>query len=147
MGLLLMLALAGACGPREAGIAGPGALPEHAPNPVVEALRLRPPVGLRPDGDGVLFRLSVRGGGNDVMLSLEEDGRVVRVDDTSVFSSTADYTTWRLSPAGVARMVEAVENSGVLAVRPNRDSGDVEPETGRTVSLFAGPPPPRPTTS
>ena len=86
------------------------------------ALRDRPRSPVSGD-DGVLFRAVLPDG---VMVSLEEDGRVVYVLDTTVTSSTEDYESLRLDGEGTTR-VRALVFDALL-----------EPDEETGVSVFHG---------
>jgi hypothetical protein len=67
----------------------------------------------RPIGE-VILRLSLTGGWGlprpgGLHLTIEDDGRVVRVTDTTVFSSTRDYTSLRIDQAGILRVLRMLE--------------------------------------
>jgi len=97
---------------------------------------------LEPAGD-VVLRLSLTGGWDlplqrELHLSLEDDGRVVRVTDTSVFSSTDDYTSLRLRPAGIARVLKTVRPL-LDTSREDLDGGAGVSPTDRSAWLEVGP--------
>lgn len=94
-----------------------------------------------PDGR-VLLHLSVRGawevpGTETVELTIEDDGRVVRVTDTTVFSSTDDYTSLRLSRAGVMRVLAEVTTLFPAAL-DDLDGGATISPTDRAARLEVG---------
>ena len=96
-----------------------------------------------PTGE-VVLRLSLTGGWGlsarpDLHLSIEDDGRVVRVTDTSVYASTRDFTSLRLSPDGVVRILGSVRP--LLAARSDDLDGGagVSPSTDRSAWLEVGP--------
>ena len=69
----------------------------------------------------VVLRLSLTGGWDllvptDLHLTIQDDGRVIRVTDTSVFSSIGDYTSLRLTDEGIRRVLGLVRD--VLEARP-----------------------------
>lgn len=99
---------------------------------------------VQPDRDpmqGVVVRLSMPGGwelpeAGTVHLTIEADGRVVRVADTSVFSSTTDYSSLTISSAGIARVLDMVVESGILtAPRSLFDGGAGVSATDRSATL------------
>jgi hypothetical protein len=117
----------------------PAAVREAALDQLIE--RLADPAH-EPSGE-VILRLSLTGGwdlpGNaDLHLSIEDDGRVVRVTDTSVFASTDDYTSMRLTPAGMIRVLEAVRPL-LASSRDDLDGGAGVSPTERSALLQVGP--------
>jgi hypothetical protein len=108
----------------------------------LEALRERITHPDRNPSEGVIVRLSVTGGWelqDDTVahMTIEDDGRVVRVGDTSVFSSTDDYTSMRLSETGVQRVVERVADI-VAAPAGSLDGGAAVSPTDRSAVIEVG---------
>ena len=92
--------------------------------------------------DEVILRLSLTGGWGlpdpeGLHLTIEDDGRVIRVTDRSVFSSTRDYTSLRLDPAGVARVLQMTERL-LPARREDLDGGAGVSPTDRSAWLEVG---------
>jgi hypothetical protein len=94
-----------------------------------------------PSGD-IILRLSLTGGWglperSELHLTIQDDGRVIRVADRTVFSSTDDYTSLRLSRDGIARVLEMI--GGLLAVdRDDLDGGAGVSPTDRSAWLEIG---------
>lgn len=77
-----------------------------------------------PVGDeGVVLSIGIHAGYDTETLSVDSQGWVVRVSDTSVTTTVDDYVTWRLTRAGLKRLLRAVERTGVRAAAPG-DLGD-----------------------
>jgi hypothetical protein len=90
----------------------------------------------------VVLRLSLTGGWGlpdpgELHMTIQDDGRVIRVTDRSVFSSTGDYTSLRLSPSGILRVLEMMAD--VLPVeRDDLDGGAGVSPTDRSAWLEVG---------
>ncbi len=69
---------------------------------------------IKPGPDGTLLRLNVREGDRELQLSIEDNGRVVAVTDTSILATPDDYRTWQISPTAVDILVTLVEASELL---------------------------------
>jgi hypothetical protein len=96
---------------------------------------------VEPSGE-VLLRLSLTGGwglpaSGELHLTIEDDGRVVRVTDTSVFSSTDDFTSARLSRDGIRRVL-ALTRELLPAPRSDLDGGAGVSPTDRSAWLEVG---------
>ena len=94
-----------------------------------------------PSGE-VILRLSLTGGwglpGSDGLhLTVQDDGRVIRVADTTVFSSTRDYSTLRLDRAGLVRLLRLLEPLVPLR-REDLDGGAGVSPTDRSAWLEVG---------
>jgi hypothetical protein len=94
-----------------------------------------------PSGE-VILRLSLTGGwgvpdAEDLHLTIEDDGRVIKVADTSVFSSTRDYTSLRLDETGIIRVLE-VTRPLLPARREDLDGGAGVSPTDRSAWLEVG---------
>lgn len=109
---------------------------------------LRPETtSIEPDEDGVLFEAGRYQGPVDLRLSVEADGRVVQVTDTSVLATTSDYRSWRLDEEAVEMLTAAIEESGLLDhAQANLQFGEADGEgysiaynRGRVLELH-GPP-------
>ena len=96
---------------------------------------------LEPSGD-VVLRLSLTGGWGlpdpgDLHLTVQDDGRVIRVTATTVFSSTRDYTTMRLDREGIVRLLRLTEPL-LDARREDLDGGGGVSPTDRSAWLDVG---------
>jgi hypothetical protein len=102
--------------------------------------RLRDPAEA-PTGE-VVLRLSLTGGWGrpdpgELHLTIQDDGRVIRVSDTSVYSSTDDFTTLRLDRDGIVRILGLLEP--LLPARPDDlDGGAGVSPTDRSAWLEVG---------
>ncbi len=116
---------------------------DGAPGPIIVdhlAPADAPLIG-EPD-EGLVLRLSISGGWetpnpfDTEHLSVEDDGRAVRVRDSSVFSSTDDYTSLRLDDDGVAALRRRIAESGLYEAPAGAfgDDSAVSP-TDRTAAL------------
>jgi hypothetical protein len=90
----------------------------------------------------VILRLSLTGGWalqdpEGLHLTIQDDGRVIRVTDRSVFSSTRDYTSLRLDPAGIIRVLQMMERL-LPADRADLDGGAGVSPTDRSAWLEVG---------
>ena len=95
----------------------------------------------QPSGE-VILRLSLTGGWGlpqpgDLHLTIEDDGRVLRVTDTTVFSSTRDYTSLRLGQAGIIRLLGMLEPL-LPARREDLDGGAGVSQDDRSAWLEVG---------
>ena len=94
-----------------------------------------------PSGE-VILRLSLTGGWglpepDGLHLTIEDDGRVIRVTDTTVFSSTRDYTSLRLDQAGILRVLAMTEQL-LPARQEDLDGGSGVSPTDRSAWLEVG---------
>lgn len=130
---LLALLLA-SCAPAVA----PDAVP---PDPSGPASAVPSPAAgaLVPDSEGVLVRIEIHdrfGGGR---LSLEADGRVVLVHDSSVLATRDAFVTWTVTPRALARASSALGRTGILEAEPG-DFGEGSVQQGsRSVGIFRDP--------
>jgi hypothetical protein len=90
----------------------------------------------------VILRLSLTGGwglprAGGLHLTIEDDGRVVRVTDTTVFSSTRDYTSLRIDQAGMLRVLRMIEPM-LPARRGDLDGGAGVSPDDRSAWLVVG---------
>jgi hypothetical protein len=85
-----------------------GDLPQHQLDAASAQDRRR---NLEASRDGVRFRADLSDGSGRSMVSLETNGRVVYVWDTSVFSDTRDYQSLRLDPDGTVALANEVIES------------------------------------
>ncbi|MGH3356067.1 MAG: hypothetical protein ACRDOJ_09210, partial [Nocardioidaceae bacterium] len=64
--------------------------------------------------DGIVLRVDINDGYHrSEIISVDTRGWVVRAAQTDVYSSTDDYTTWRLSRRGLRRLLTTVDRSGL----------------------------------
>ena len=94
-----------------------------------------------PSGE-VILRLSLTGGWGlldpgELHMTIQDDGRVIRVTDRSVFSSTDDYTSLRLSQTGILRVLEMMEEL-LPTARDDLDGGAGVSPTDRSAWLEVG---------
>jgi hypothetical protein len=90
----------------------------------------------------ITLRLSVTGGWGlpepgGLHMTIQGDGRVVRVTDTTVYSSTRDYTSLWLDQAGILRVLEMIEPL-LPAGREDLDGGAGVSPSDRSAWLEVG---------
>jgi hypothetical protein len=91
-----------------------------------------------PSGE-VILRLSLTGGWglpdrDELHLTIQDDGQVIRVSDRTVFSSTDDYTSLRLTSSGILRVLETLEEL-LTASSDDLDGGAGVSPTDRSARL------------
>ncbi len=100
---------------------------------------LSPDGAWRPDVNGVVLRVDVHEGyDRSEIVSFAQDGTVVRAAETNVYASVDDYTTWRIDPAGLQRVLRAFDELDVRVATPGTlGDGSVSPDN-KTVTLWMG---------
>ena len=91
------------------------------------------------DETGVVLRVDVHAGfARSGIVSFEADGRVVRAADTSVHASVDDYATWRISRAGLERVLRAFDDLDVRTAEAGDSGPGAVSPSSRNVGLWFG---------